>query len=100
MLDDRLLVKKGQFFRIYDLDNEFLLLDRTKRGLTSVERSYDERLDAIADKGIIYDIEGKSHKISICWHFPKDRFSIEDVLERAMRMEEYYKKLREETCPD
>ncbi|GIU72139.1 MAG: hypothetical protein KatS3mg003_1618 [Candidatus Nitrosocaldaceae archaeon] len=100
LIADKEPIKKGQFFRLYDLDNEYLLLDRTKRGLTPRERSYDEKFETEADKGIIYDINSKAHKVSICWHFPKNKFSLEKVLEKAMSMEEYYRKLREETCPD
>lgn len=100
LISDKEPIKKGQFFRLYDLDDEYLLLDRTKRGLPSKERSYDEKFGVEAEKGIIYDMDGRSHKVNICWHFPKERFSIEKVLEKARIMEEYYKKLREETCPD
>ncbi len=99
-LNNKEPIKKGQFFRIYDLDNEYILLDKTKRGLVPKERLFDKNFDTYTDIGVIYDIDGKSHKVSICWYFPKDRFSLDDVLKRALSMEEYYKKLREETCPD
>jgi hypothetical protein len=99
-LNNKEPIKKGQFFRIYDLDNEYILLDKTKRGLVPKERVFDKNFDAYTDIGVIYDIDGKSHKVSICWYFPKDRFGLDDVLKRALSMEEYYKKLREETCPD
>lgn len=100
LIGDKEPIKKGQFYRLYEIDDNYLLLDRTKRGLSKKERSYDEKFGAEADKGIIYDINGKAHKVNICWYFPKDRFSIDEVLEKANGLEEYYKKLREETCPD
>ena len=99
-INDKEPIRKGQFFRIYDLGNEYLLLDRTKRGLNVKEQEYDDRFNAVAAKGIIYDINGKAHKVSICWYFPKYKFTLEQVLNKAMEMEKYYRKLREETCPD
>lgn len=100
ILDENRLVKRGLFYRLYEFDEEFLLLDKTKRGLDISERSYDAKYECEADKGYIYDMEGKRHKVSICWHFPKSRFALEYVIECAIKMEEYYKRLREETCPD
>lgn len=94
------LLKKGQFFFIYDADSALLLEDKTKRGLTPVEKSLDEKFGAEADKGMIYDVDGIGHKVGIRWYFPKSRFSLEDVLNKAMEMEERYRKIREETCPD
>lgn len=94
------LLKKGQFFFIYDADSALLLEDKTKRGLTPVEKSLDEKFGAEADKGMIYDVDGIGHKVGIRWYFPKSRFSLEDVLKKAMEMEERYRKIREETCPD
>ncbi|MEM2856969.1 MAG: hypothetical protein QW416_07710 [Candidatus Nitrosocaldaceae archaeon] len=100
LIDESRLVKKGQFYKIYELDDEFMLLDKTKRGLTISERSYDPKYECDVDKGFIFDMDGKRHKVSICWHFPKSKFTLDRVLESAIEMEEYYKKLREETCPD
>lgn len=94
------LLKKGQFFFIYDDDSALLLEDKTKRGLTPVERSYDEKFGTEAEKGMIYDTDGIGHKVGIRWHFPKDRFTLDSVLGKAMEMEERYRKIREETCPD
>ncbi|MGH9876910.1 MAG: hypothetical protein ACRD3Z_03400 [Nitrososphaerales archaeon] len=97
---DEKLLKKGQFFFIYDADSALLLEDKTKRGLTPVEKSLDEKFGAEADKGMIYDVDGIGHKVGIRWYFPKSRFSFNDVLKKAMDMEERYRKIREETCPD
>ncbi|MGH9921716.1 MAG: hypothetical protein ACRD38_03085 [Nitrososphaerales archaeon] len=94
------LLKKGQFFFIYDADSALLLEDKTKRGLTPVEKSLDEKFGTEADKGMIYDVDGIGHKVGIRWYFPKSKFSFDDVLKKAMDMEERYRKIREETCPD
>lgn len=94
------LLKKGEFFFIYDSDSVLLLEDKTKRGLTSVEKSFDEKFGVEADKGMIYDMDGIGHKVGIRWYFPKSQFSFDDVLKKAMDMEERYRKIREETCPD
>lgn len=94
------LLKKGEFFFIYDLDSTLLLEDKTKRGLTPLERSLDENFGVEADKGMIYDMDGIGHKVGIRWYFPKSRFSFDDVLKKAMDMEEHYRKIRDMTCPD
>jgi len=94
------LLKKGQFFFIYDSDSALLLEDKTKRGLTPVEKSLDEKFGVEAEKGVIYDMDGIGHKVGIRWYFPKSKFSLDDVLKKAMEMEERYRKIREETCPD
>jgi hypothetical protein len=94
------LLKKGQFFFIYDSGSTLLLEDKTKRGLTPVEKSLDEKFGAEADKGMMYDADGIGHKVGIRWYFHKSKFSFEDVLKKAMEMEERYRKIREETCPD
>lgn len=99
VMEQRLL-KKGQFFFIYDSDSILLLEDKTKRGLTPAERSLDERFGAEADMGMIHDMDGIGHKVAIRWYFPKSQFSFDDVLKIAMEMEERYRKIREETCPD
>ena len=94
------LIKKGQFFFIYDSYSTLLLEDKTKRGLTPIEKSLDEKFGVDADKGMIYDMDGIGHKVGIRWYFPKSQFSFDDVLKKAMEMEERYTKIREETCPD
>lgn len=94
------LLKKGEFFFIYDSDSTLLLEDKTKRGLTTLERSLDENFGVEAEKGMIYDMDGIGHKVGIRWYFPKSRFSFDDVLKKAMEMEERYRKIRDETCPD
>jgi hypothetical protein len=93
-------LRKGQFFFIYDHDEVMVLEDRTKRGLTAVERSLDEKAGVEADKGMIHDMDGIGHKVGIRWYYPKSKYSLDDVLRHAADMEERYRKIREETCPD
>lgn len=100
MSQDQKLLKKGEFFFIYDADSILLLEDKTKRGLPIIERSMDENFGTEAEKGMIHDMDGIGHKVGIRWYFPKSKFSFEDVLKKAMEMEERYRKIREETCPD
>ncbi len=100
MSQEQKLLKKGEFFFIYDAGSTLLLEDKTKRGLTVVERSVDEKFGVEAEKGVIHDMDGIGHKVGIRWHFPKSQFSFEDVLSKAMEMEERYRKIREMTCPD
>ncbi|MEM0363997.1 MAG: hypothetical protein QW450_00415 [Candidatus Nitrosocaldus sp.] len=94
------VLKSGQFFILYDVDDVFVLEDKTKRNLTVLEISIDDRYGVEADKGIIYDADGRGHRVSIRWYFPKARFRLDDVLDVAKGIEEFYRRLREETCPD
>ncbi|CUR51177.1 conserved protein of unknown function [Nitrosotalea devaniterrae] len=94
------ILKKGIFYAILD-DPVFLIMeDRTKRGLTVLERSIDEKYGVNSDKGMIYDMDGIGRKMGIRWFFPKDIYGFDKVLEHATEMEQRYKKIREETCPD
>ena len=45
-------------------------------------------------------MDGIGHKVGIRWYFPKDQYTFDKVLEHAKEMEERYRKIREETCPD
>ncbi|MDE1829914.1 MAG: hypothetical protein KGI25_06305 [Thaumarchaeota archaeon] len=74
--------------------------DKTKRGLTAQERSIDEKYGAESEKGMIYDMDGIGHKVGIRWFFSKDKYTLEQVLVYAQEIEERYRKIREETCPD
>ncbi len=74
--------------------------DKTKRGLTVQERSIDEKYSVESEKSMIYDMDGIGHKVGIRWFFPKDKYTFENVLVHAKEMEERYRKIREETCPD
>jgi hypothetical protein len=100
MLLDLPVLKKGDFYFIKDSGSEFVLEDKTKRGLTIKETSIDECLKINADKGIIYDMDGTGNIVVIRWYFPKNQFTISDVLIPAEAMEKKYTELRELTCPD
>ena len=94
------ILKKGSFYFIKDGKTEFIMEDKTKRGLTVKERSIDEKLDVEAEKGMIHDMDGIGHWVSIRWNFPKNQYNLDEVLIHAEAMEKKYKDLRELTCPD
>lgn len=94
------ILKKGIFYAILDGSTDIIMEDKTKRGLTVQERSLDEKYGVNSDKGMIYDMDGIGHKVGIRWYFPKDQYGFEKVLEHATEMEQRYRKIREETCPD
>jgi hypothetical protein len=94
------LIKKGQFYFIYDNDLNFVLEDKTKRGLEVRENVFDEKLSVQADKGMIYDLNGIGHKVGIRWYFPKSKYRLDHVIKIGEEMELRYKKIREMTCPD
>ena len=94
------VLKKGIFYTIFDDVSDIVLEDKTKRGLSVQERSFDEKYGVESDKGMIYDMDGIGHKVGIRWYFPKVRYGFDSVLEHATAMEQRYRKIREETCPD
>lgn len=91
---------KGSFYYIKDGGSDFILEDKTKRGLTIRETSIDEKLNVKCDKGMIHDIDGTGYWVPIRWYFLKDQFDIKIILEHAEIMEKKYIALRELTCPD
>ena len=101
MLEDRVPLRKGKFYFIYD-DGilNHVLEDKTKRGLEVRERHNDEKYNVDADKGMIHDVDGIGHKIGIRWYFPKSKYRLEDVMKIAEEMEASYKAIQEMTCPD
>lgn len=94
------VLKKGAYYYIKENDSDFILEDRTKRGLTVKETSLDEKLNVTADKGMIHDMDGIGHWVPVRWYFSKDSFNVEQVTEKAESMEKKYQELRELTCPD
>ena len=94
------ILKKGSFYLIKDGQTDLIMEDKTKRGLTVKEKSLDEKLQVIAEKGMIHDMDGIGHWVPIRWFFPKNEFTIEKVLTHAEAMEKRYTELRELTCPD
>lgn len=85
---------------IRDGPGDLVMEDNTKRGLTVQERSVDEKYNVPSDKGMIYDMDGIGHKVGIRWFFPKSKYTFDDVLALATEMDQRYRKIREETCPD
>jgi len=94
------ILKKGIFYVIIDDPSFFIMEDKTKRGLTVQERSIDEKYSVDSDKGMIYDMDGIGHKVGIRWYFSKEKYGFDQVLAHATEMEQRYRKIREETCPD
>jgi hypothetical protein len=95
------LIKKGRFYFIYDDNSNFILEDKTKRGLEVQEHAIDdEKYGVKADTGRIYDMDGRGHKVGIRWYFPQSKYILEEVTKIAEEMELRYKALREMTCPD
>ena len=100
MSHDFPILKKGSFYFIKDGENDLIMEDKTKRGLTVKERSIDDKLNVEAEKGMIHDMDGIGHWVPIRWFFPKNQYDLEKVLTHAEAMEKKYKELRELTCPD
>ena len=100
MLLDLPVLKKGSFYYVKDGDTNFVMEDKTKRGLTVKESSIDEKLNVMADKGMIHDMDGIGHWVPIRWYFSKDQFDLDEVLSYAEAMEKKYTELRELTCPE
>ncbi len=94
------LVKKGQFYFIYDNRPDLILEDKTKRGLEVRERVLDDKYGVEADRGMIYDMDGNGHKVGIRWYFPQSKYSLEHVVKIAQEIDSRYKAIREMTCPD
>jgi len=100
LLLDLPVLKKGSFYFIKDGETDFILEDKTKRGLTVKETSADEKLNVQADKGMIHDMDGIGHWVPIRWYFSKGSNDLSQVMVHAEAMEEKYTKLRELTCPE
>ncbi len=100
MLLDLPILEKGTFYFIKDGESDIIMEDKTKRGLEIKETSIDEKLNVQADKGMIHDMDGIGHWVSIRWFFPKDKYDLAQVIIHAEAMEKKYTELRELTCPD
>nr|WP_294807132.1 hypothetical protein [uncultured Nitrososphaera sp.] len=99
-IDPSDMVKRGQFYFIYDRPPHFVMEDKTKRGLEVRERIIDEKHGVEVERGMIYDMDGIGHRVGIRWYFPKSQYSLEQVVTKAEEMEKRYKAIREMTCPD
>jgi hypothetical protein len=94
------LIKKGKFYFIFE-DSQFLtLIDKTKRGLEVKDTIIDEKSKVIAERGMIYDMEGTGHKVVKRWFYPKSEYDLEFVTTIGETMEKKYNEIREMTCPD
>lgn len=100
MLLDLPILKKGSFYFIKENSDNLIMEDKTKRGLEVKDISVDEKLDVLADKGMIHDMDGIGHLVPIRWYFPKSEFDLNAVSVYAEDMERRYTELRELTCPD
>ena len=100
MLLDLPVLKKGSFYFIKDGETDFIMEDKTKRGLTVKETSIDEKLNVKADKGMIHDMDGIGHWVPIRWYFSKGSFDLSQIMVHAQVMEKKYTEMRELTCPD
>ena len=101
MSKDKILVKKGQFYFIYDGDGQhFIVEDKTKRGLAVVESRIDDNVGLLAEKGRFYDGNGRGHVVPIRWSFPKENYTFEQVLKFADTLDNRYRAIMEDTCPD
>ena len=94
------IVKKGQFYFIYDSNPDLILEDKTKRGLEVCERALDDKYGVEADKGMIYDMDGAGHEVGIRWYFPQSKFTFDHVEKIAQELDARYRAIREMTCPD
>jgi hypothetical protein len=94
------ILQKGSFYFIKDGGADFIMEDKTKRGLTVKETSTDEKLNVKADKGMIHDMDGIGHWVPIRWYFSKTQFDLKKISEYAEAMEKKYTEIRELTCPD
>jgi len=93
-------IKKARFYFIFDHPEFFILTDKTKRGLEIKDRITDERTGIESIRGMIYDMEGTGHRVTVRWLYPKSRYALETVIDDAEKMEKRYREIREMTCPD
>lgn len=94
------VLRRGSFYYIKEDGASFVLEDRTKRGLTVREQSANDSPGITADRGVIYDMDGIGHTVTIRWYFAKSSHNLESVVGRAEAIEKKYTELRELTCPD
>jgi hypothetical protein len=93
-------IRKGRFYFIFEDNISFILYDKTKRGLEIKDKIVEERTGISSERGIIYDMDGRGHKVAIKWLYPKTKYDLKYVLDDAEQMEKKYREIRELTCPD
>ena len=94
------LIKKGKFFFIFEESGNWILEDKTKRGLEVKEKTNDQEKNVLSDKGVIYDMDGRGHKVNVRWYYPKNKYSVLEVENDAQIMEKRYREIQEITCPN
>ncbi len=84
------VLKKGSFYNSRDGEDNLIMEDKTKRGLTVKEKSIDEKFQVMAEKGMVHDMDGIGHWVPIRWFFPKQDYDLTAVLLHAEAMEKKY----------
>ena len=101
MSQEKILVKKGQFYFIYNEDTKnYVLEDKTKRGLPVIESTIDPSTGLLAERGRFYDSNGRGHVMPVRWYFPKEKYTLAQVCEFADKLDNHYRTIMEDTCPD
>jgi len=101
MSEEKNLLKKGRFYFVYGNDAQnFVVEDKTKRGLPVLECSIDDNAGINADKGKFYDANGRGHVVPIRWYFPKVKYTLDQVYDFAGKLENRYQLIMDDTCPD
>ena len=90
-------IAEGTFYTIIKYDATLVLLDKQRHNLETKEQSFDEEAGTIADKGVIYDMDGIGHTVPIRWHYENDK--IADAKRHAALVEKRYNMLYDATCP-
>jgi hypothetical protein len=93
-------IKSGRFYSIYEEPTILIMEDLTKRGLEVKDKYFDNKYGVECDSGIIYDGNGTGHKVGIRWYFPKSKFILDEIVKFGEDINQRYKAIREETCPD
>ncbi len=93
------LIKKGKFYFIYEDPENWILEDKTKRGLEVKEKTNDSVKNVLSEKGMIYDMDGMGHKVIIRWFYSKNKYSLQAIEKDAKIMENRYNEIQEITCP-
>jgi hypothetical protein len=93
-------IRKGRFYFIFEDKGYFILYDKTKRGLEIKDSNVDKQTGITSERGVIYDMDGRGHKVVVKWLYPKTKYDFDYVLEVAKLMEKKYREIRELTCPN
>ena len=94
------VIEKGTFYFIINSPDGYIVVDKTKRGLTVRDTSFDEKIGVKADKGIVRDMDGRAHPVSVRWYFSSDPQGKDAAIRHAHAIEDIYLEMRKLTCPD